>query len=212
MKNRLYAVTLGFAAALLLGGVPALSAQTAPSTANQSGDHDTTRAEVANFDKFLDSHPEVAEDLRKNPNLVNNADYVRDHPGLRDYLEDHPGVREEVKENPKAFMKREGRFERTEDRRGKDNDTTRAEAANFDKFLDGHPEVAEDLRKNPNLVNNPTYVNNHPGLRDYLQDHPNVREEVKENPKAFMKREKQYEKHEPKNEDARHFRRARAHR
>src|SRR5215469_18759515 len=49
------------------------STQTAPAkTPSQKGDDDTTRAQLARFDQFLDNHPETAEQLRKNPSLVNN--------------------------------------------------------------------------------------------------------------------------------------------
>ncbi len=81
-------------------------------------DNDTTRAELSSFDQFLDSHPAVAKDLKQNPNLINNPQYLSKHPGLKDYLQDHPQVREELKENPGAFMSRErgleGKEEKTE--------------------------------------------------------------------------------------------------
>ena len=169
----------------------------------QRVDRDTTRGEVANFDKFLDSHRETAEQLRKDPSLVNNEQFVNSHPDLQSYLQQHPEVREEVKENPNAFMHQEARYERTEsspatpnNRSGVDRDTTRGEVANFDKFLDSHRETAEQLRKDPSLVNNEQFVNSHPDLQAYLQQHPEVREEVKENPNAFMHQEARYERTE----------------
>jgi hypothetical protein len=174
------------------------------------GDHDTTRRQLGLFDQFLDSHPEIAEQLRKDPSLVDNREFEKNHPALQEYLQKHPGVREEIKENPNAFMHQENRYERTEERfdkdrdndrddrgdRGRDHDTTRRELANFDHFMDSHPEIAEQLRKNPSLVDNREFVQQHPALHDYLQDHPAVREEIKENPNAFMKQEQHYERTE----------------
>ena len=164
-------------------------------------DGDTTRAELSNFDRFLDNHRETAEQLRKDPSLINNEQYVKDHPDLQAYLQQHPEVREEVKENPNAFMHQEARYERTEDAtpRGgvtRDGDTPRAELSNFDRFLDNHRETAEQLRKDPSLVNNEQFVKSHPDLQTYLQEHPEVREEVKENPNAFMHQEARYERTE----------------
>ena len=165
-------------------------------------DRDTTRRELANFDLFLDSHRETAEQLRKDPSLVNNEQFVKSHPDLQAYLQQHPEVREEVKENPNAFMHQEARYERTEDATAtrsnvtRDRDTTRGELANFDKFLDSHRETAEQLRKDPSLVNNEQFVKSHPDLQAYLQQHPEVREEVKENPNAFMHQEARYERTE----------------
>jgi hypothetical protein len=172
--------------------------QSAPDPNRPVQDNDTTRQELANFDKFLDSHREIAEQLRKNPSLVNNQEFVKNYPALQTYLQDHPAVREEIRENPNAFMRQEDRFDRREDNRGRDNprdrDTTRQELVNFDKFLDNHRETAEQLRKDPSLVNNQEFVKNHPALQTYLQDHPAVREEIRENPNAFMEAENRYDR------------------
>ena len=97
-------------------------------------DTDTTRQELASFDQFLDSHRETAEQLRKDPSLVNNEEFLKSHPALQAYLQQHPQVREEIKESPETFMRKENRFDRPEYTR--DRDTTRRELANFDQFLD----------------------------------------------------------------------------
>ncbi len=172
-------------------------------------DNDTTRRELAEMDRFLDGHPEVAEQLRKDPSLINNQEFVEKHPELREFLQNHPGVREEFRENPNAFMRRENRDERHEgddrdrdrDRDRGDGDTNRRDLASMDRFLDGHPEIAEQLRKDPSLINNREFVENHPALQQYLQSHPEVREEFKENPSAFMRQENRYERHEGDDRD-----------
>lgn len=79
---------------------------------------------------------------------------------------------------------------------GTDQDITRRELRNFDRYLDAHPEVAQELRKDPNLINNPDWVNKHPELKEWLAKHPHARGELKEHPRAFMRRERKYEKHE----------------
>jgi hypothetical protein len=161
----------------------------------QRSDKDTTRAEVRNFDKFLDSHPEIAEDLAKNPSLVNNQEFVNKHPDLKEFLQSHPGVREEVKENPQAFMRRERQFESHEGNEANAG-ITNQELKNFDKFLDSHPEIASDLQKNPSLVDDQSYVDKHPDLKEFLQSHSNVRREIKQHPGFFMQRERKFEKNE----------------
>jgi hypothetical protein len=75
---------------------------------------DITRAEAARFDGFLDNHPEIARDLRKNPGLVDNREYVENHPELREFLKTHPEVREDLRQHPRAFMKRERQYEHHE--------------------------------------------------------------------------------------------------
>jgi hypothetical protein len=159
-------------------------------------DHDVTRGELANMDHFMDSHPEIAEQLRKDPSLVDNKEFLASHPALQQFLADHPGVREEYKEHPNAFMRDEERFDHREDR---DGDVTRRELANMDQFLDRHPEIAEQLRKDPSLVDNKEFVANHPTLRQFLADHPGVREQYKEHPNAFMRDEERFDRREDSN-------------
>ena len=161
---------------------------------DRNRDRDTTRGQLASFDHFLDSHPELAEKLRQDPSLVKNHKFVSHNHALRDYLKDHPEVREELRENPNAFMRQEQRFDRRDGVR--DGDVTRSELANMDRFLDSHPEIAEQLRKNPSLVKNREFVENHPALEEYLQQHPQVREEVAENPNGFMRQEQRFDRHE----------------
>jgi phage-related protein len=163
---------------------------------DQARDHDVTRAELANMDRFMDSHPEIAEQLRKNPSLVDDKEFVKNHPALRQFLAEHPGVREEYKENPNAFMHQEERFDRREDQHFGDRDVTRGELANMNRFMDSHPEIAEQLRKDPSLVDNKQFVQSHPALQQFLAEHPGVREEYKENPNAFMHQEERFDRRE----------------
>jgi len=157
-------------------------------------DNDTTRRELAQFDQFLDTHREIAEQLRKDPSLVNNKDFVKDHPALQTYLQEQPAVREELKENPTAFMRQENNFDRREDTR--DRDARPEQLAQFDRFLDGHREIAEQLRKDPSLVNNKDFVKNHPALQAYLQEQPGIRDQLRDNPTAFMRQEDNFDRRE----------------
>jgi len=160
----------------------------------QNWDNDTTRRQFADFDRFLDNHPELADQLRKDPSLVNNEEFVENHGGLKQYLQQHPEIREEYKENPNAFMRQDNRFDRREN--GRDSDVNRTELANMDRFLDSHPEIAEQLKRNPSLVNNKEFVEDHPALQQFLAQHPGVREEYKENPNAFMRQENRFDRRE----------------
>ena len=53
-----------------------------------------------------------------------------------------------------------------------------------------------DLTKNPSLIDDPSYLNNHPHLKEFLEQHPNTRAQLKQHPKMFMNREQRYEKSE----------------
>src|SRR5580658_5832530 len=171
-------------------GTPA-NAQSAPARNTAPvQDNDTTRQELASFNQFLDSHPELARDIRKDPSLVNNDDFVKRHPSLQTYLQDHPQVSDEIRENPNAFMRQEYRYDRRED----DRDINRQDLARFDQFLDTHRETAEQLRKDPSLVDNQEYVRNHPELQSYLQEHPELSAQLKQDPNAFMHQEDRYDR------------------
>jgi len=198
MYIRQYSVFVVLAS--LLWFVPSVNSQTAtsaPAPQYQGQDNDTTRQELANFDGFLDKHPEVAEQLRRNPSLVADREYVSNHPELQAYLQDHPQVREELTENPRAFMRQEDRFDRRDrdsDRRDRDDDANRRELANFDAFLDKHPEVAEQLRKNPTLADNKEFLQNHPALQQFLQEHTGVQQQLAQDPRIFMRQEDRFDR------------------
>ena len=166
-----------------------------PQDNNRSAqDRDITRRELANFDEFLDSHREIAEQVRKDPSLLDNQQYLKDHPDLQRYLWNHPGVREEVKENPTAFMHQENRYDRQEDAAARE--ANREKLASFDQFLDKHREIAEQVRRNPSLLDNQQFLKDHPELQTYLQDHTGVRNALRENPNAFMLQEERYDRRE----------------
>ncbi len=162
------------------------------SAENRFDRNEASRGESANFDRFLDAHREIATQLRKNPSLLDNQQYLKDHPELQSYLQDHPAIRQQIKENPSASTQQEDSYHRFEDSRNRDSD--RRELANFDQFLDSHREISEQLRKQPTLVDNKQFLKDHPALQSYLQQHPAVREQRAQNPNAFMDQEAHYER------------------
>src|SRR5256714_8107180 len=164
---------------------------------------DLTQQEIASMDQFLDSHPNVEQDLRRNPDLVNDNSYLRQQHDLDAFLDAHPAVKEELKETQTYFMRRENRFEASErdrdmdrnrtGRRNPNPDLTQQEIASMDQFLDSHPNVEQDLRRNPDLVNDNSYLRQQHDLDAFLDAHPAVKEELKETPTYFMRRENRFE-------------------
>ena len=154
------------------------------------------RREVANFDQFLDSHREIAEQVRKDPSLLDNRTFVQNHPALETYLNDNPGVRDQLSQHANAFMRQEDAYDRSTNMRDRDanvnRDADRRDVANFDRFLDQHREIAEQVRKDPSRLDDRTFVQNHPALQSYLQDNPGVRDQLRQNPNAFMRQEDAY--------------------
>ena len=154
----------------------------------QDRDRDITRRELASFDRFLDSHHEIAEQVRKNPSLVDNQQFLKDHPALQAYVQQHPAVREELRENPNAFMTAENRYDRNEDANRQDTDRDRdITRRHFSEFLGAHSNIAKDLSKDPSLVNKDSYMREHPELQEYLNAHPEVKQQLMADPKAFLK-------------------------
>jgi len=151
---------------------------------------DITHQKLNNFDRFLDNHPAIDKDLQKNPALVNDSAYLAAHPQLKEFLEKHPGVREEIRENPRNFMNRERHFEQS------GRDISKEEVKNFDNFLDKHPAIDRELSKQPQLANDPSYVAKHPELKEFLENHPAIRKDLAEHPRAFVRREKKFDKTE----------------
>ena len=71
---------------------------------------DTRRGELAHFDWFLDSHPEIRSDLMRRPGLALRGEYLENYPDLRAFLDRHPVVRDELRDDPRGFMDREQRL------------------------------------------------------------------------------------------------------
>ena len=213
------------AATPLLWVAPGVNAQSSSPSSQESRtspNSDITRQELARFDQFLDGHQEIAQQLRHDPSLVNDQNYVQGHPELQTFLQDHPGVREEIKENPNYFMRQENRYDRREDanrddarrfdnrdndaRQDRDHDADRdadrrdngraAQLAQFDRFLDSHRETAEQLRRDPSLVKNQQFLQTHPALQTYLQQHPDMQQRLEQNPNAFMRQENRFDNNE----------------
>ena len=165
-------------------------------------DRNGNRGPVANFDQFLDRHPQVADQLKHYPPLANDQGYLNLHPELREYLDSHPEVRAQIQQNPDMFMRREDSFDAREadrERANLERNVNRGELARFDAFLDQHPQVADQLKHYPPLAKDDGYLRLHPELQQYLQSHPDIRAQLEYNAVDFMHREDQYDARETAN-------------
>jgi hypothetical protein len=157
-------------------------------------------AQASRFDQgYLNEHPEVSQQLARNPGLADNPQYLAAHPGLNDYLQGHPNVRYDLEHHPDRFMSRADQ--------GSANYHGSAYPGNpgwngehhqlgtADNYFDHHPDVYQEMQKDPRLVDNQHYVDSHPGLHDYLEDHPHARQTFKNHPDAFMHAEEHYDQH-----------------
>ena len=194
---------------LLCVPCPTHAQSTAPQDRQGVQSDDIPRRDLARFDQFLDSHREIAEQVRKDPSLLDNRNFVQNHPALQTYLQDNPGVRDQLRQNPNTFMHQEDAYARDANLRDRDaggqdrdaerrdvtnRDNDRRDMANFDRFLGGHREIAEQVRKDPSLLDNRNFVQNHPALQSYFQDNPGVRDQLRQNPNTFMQQEDAYDR------------------
>jgi hypothetical protein len=84
------------------GGGPIAAA---PTTGSGPTARFGTSGEVVKFNEgYLEHHPEVARQLRHNPALIDNPQFLAAHPGLEHYLVAHPRLRAELQSNPSRFM------------------------------------------------------------------------------------------------------------
>jgi S1-C subfamily serine protease len=76
---------------LLILFVSANSTTNASSRNQVSGDHPD---ELRDFDKFLGEHAAILPDLKRDPSLIADADFLANHPDLKEFLAAHPGLAE----------------------------------------------------------------------------------------------------------------------
>jgi len=150
--------------------------QTAVTT---TGNADVTRGELVNFDQFLDTHPEVDRQLRANPALINDNNYLQATPQLQAYITDHPQVKAQLTANPSYFMQREDRLQ-----------ARIAQEERFDQYLADHKDVDKDVRKDARVLGNDSYLKKHHDLDEFLRANPDVRVVIVNNPNYFQDRDR----------------------
>ncbi len=103
--SALWAAVLGGAICGALGAGPVpIYAQKSPPVTSAASPPDqaisSVDAQRGALDRFLDSHPEIENDMIGSPTLINSPAYLRIHPELQAFLENHAAV----KADPRAFL------------------------------------------------------------------------------------------------------------
>jgi hypothetical protein len=156
----------------------------APRWPNPPGD--VTQQDVSDMAHFLNSHPEIFEQLRRDPSLIDNQKWVSAHPALEQYLHEHQRIAAAFRADPNLFMS-------DEDREDHGLDVSRRDVADMSHFLNTHPEIAEQLRRDPSLIDNRRWVSDHPALQEYLREHVQVADAFRADPNLFMRDEERYD-------------------
>lgn len=149
------------------------------------GQTDANREELANFDRFLDSHPILERELESNPSLVNDANYVQSEPDLQIFLSHHPNVKAEVQRDPSYLQRHKNPDLSTANpsRYQGGSGVTSADTQRLDQFLDTHRDVALQLKQNPALIDDSTFLGQHADLQAFLNSNPGMRNEIAQNPR-----------------------------
>ncbi len=115
----------------------------------------------SNFDAFLSRHPRDAQQLSRNPALANNAHWLEHHPHARDFFNSHSNVRYGLRTNPSQFMS---------STQGWGN--AWGHNTNVYNYMTQHPQVANELYRNPGLANDPEFLRRHPDFDHFTRNYP----------------------------------------
>ena len=137
-----------------------------------------TTAETNTMDHYLNTHPEAAKQLHDDPSLINNPQWLAQHPNVQSYLNSHPGMKADAVSHPNEFVNHTERHDMAVDHKA---------LTGVDELAHDHPKIADELKNNPKLIDDPKYLAQHPGLDKYLAQHPEIRQEAQAHPDAFAK-------------------------
>jgi ABC-type nitrate/sulfonate/bicarbonate transport system substrate-binding protein len=63
--------------------------------------------DLSSFERYLDTHDEVARALYQNPDLINDRRFIRNHDSLQDWLQNHPDAAQALRADPEKYLWRE---------------------------------------------------------------------------------------------------------
>ena len=185
---------LMFAVGVALGAPPASAspqqeAANPAATSQLAARTDATREELANFDRFLDSHPILERELGSNPSLVDDPDYVQREPDLKIFLTHHPAVKAQLKKDPQYLARRMDFAEANPGSHAApapNPSLDQEEASQMHEFLASHTDIKQLLAQNPALINDSTFLGAHAELKSFLGEHPRARYLFVQNPRYFI--------------------------
>jgi hypothetical protein len=148
--------------------------------------------DLRSFEAFLDAHDDTAQELYRDPELIKNERFLRGHSALRDWLDDHREAAQAIEADPRAVIWQERTATGREREEGRPTPARMSERdlQSFEDYLNSHDETAQELYRNPELINDRSYVREHKSLQDWLDDHREAAAAVQANPQQFLQRER----------------------
>ncbi len=140
-------------------------------------------AEQSQMDRFMMNHPQIQQELKNDPSLINNPQWLAKHPEVNQWMSQHPAMRSAALQNPTALVNRENARIVGDEQHG---------IKTTDAFLAQHPQMAQQLAKDPSLIDNKAYLAQHPELENYMKTHPEIAQEWQSHPGAFAQNAERY--------------------
>lgn len=135
-------------------------------------------ADWAAFNEFLDAHPDVAEALRANPDLIYDQNFLGQHGELKGFCDAHPHLRQDMDADRPQY-RNWFRYRR--------------EVRTMNQYFSTHLNILKQLEGDPKLVDDSNFLRDHSGLQDFLSSHPGVRQALDQNPALFMHLEARFQ-------------------
>ena len=168
-------------------GLYSAQAPPAPSVAGTYNASAMTTAfnpqDVRAFVQFLQSHPEILKQVRKDPTLLTNSKFIEANPAFQDFLNNHPGVQQALQTNLHKFVSAATELLRQEEFQGELSDDA---IRNFGQFLQQNPDIAQQLTKDASLATDPKFIAAHPAFGEFLSHHPGVRQLLNVDTRALL--------------------------
>jgi hypothetical protein len=117
------------------------------------------------FDRFLDHHPLLEDELRLNPALRTDAHFLTANPDLRTFLATMPELPAALHTYPRYFLYRALLREAFAPLK-------HSEIAHLGELLDKDPALERLLVHRPAAIRDAPFLAAHTSLRDFLQTHP----------------------------------------
>ena len=123
------------------------------------------RRALREFDRFLDHHPLLEDQLRRDPSLPASPDFLEKAPELLSFLQANPDVSAGLRLYPRYFLFRALQ-------RQASGPVSFRELGSFKDLFEQQPTLQHELNENPELVRDPQFLESHPALRAFLNQHP----------------------------------------
>ncbi len=119
------------------------------------------------FDRFLDHHPLLEDQLRLQPQLISDAAFVTRNAELHDFLQTNPTLVSNLRVDPGYYVNRALL-------RQANAPLPVTEFAPLRDLFQQQPRVELALKIRPELIRDPRFLAMHPELHDVLTGHPSL--------------------------------------